>query len=413
MWALACVLVVAAAIRGEALWRVSYGAPLIGDENYYVRHAEQLAEGTGYGDSMRAPLWPAVMAVVFTVVGPHVLAARLAGIGISLATIVLLFFMVRRSFGVREALLSGLLCAVAPGLVHYAHLLWAENLLAFWIVAFLWLMEGSEGKGPSGLLLAGFALGFAALTKEVMLIFAPLAVYWCWHSYNGRSTRWLRALALTGGIAIVVLPWTIRNAIVLRRLVVVSTIRWMPIALGNLRLDGEHASEPFFHRYASDPDELRREAMARREALDAVWRHQPWWLWRKVVQNVPAFLAPQIRLEDARFSSAVTRMRLLAVESAVDVLVLSIGIAGLWLVPGARIKWLMVALLLYLFAVHIAANADPRFRAPLMPLLAFYGGPLLAGRCERGPGLPYRAAGAAGSIAILLLAVAACLGRGW
>src|SRR5690606_42052363 len=63
------------------------------------------------------------------------------------------------------------------------------------------------------------------------------------------------------------------------------------------------------------------------------------------------------------FRSDVAR-RMARVEVAFHVVATALGLVALWLVPGGRLKLLVVALLLFHWAVYVVANATNRFRVP-------------------------------------------------
>src|SRR5581483_8404546 len=66
-------------------------------------------------------------------------------------------------------------------------------------------------------------------------------------------------------------------------------------------------------------------------------------------------------------------------EAAWYVAATALGAAAIWLVPGGRTKPLVVVLILLHLAIYTFANANHRFRLPLLPLLALDTGPLLCG----------------------------------
>jgi hypothetical protein len=91
--------------------------------------------------------------------------------------------------------------------------------------------------------------------------------------------------------------------------------------------------------------------------------------------------------------------------------VTALGLVALWLVPGGRLKLLVVALLLFHWAVYVVANATNRFRVPLLPFLALYAGPLLVGHGRGARVATWRIAGAVASVATFALVVATPLLR--
>ncbi len=260
----------------------------------------------------------------------------------------------------------------------------------------LWLLVRFDRSGRRRtLILAGLVLGLATLTREMSLAWALVAAAWVALRPHPES-RFRNTLCFLAALALPVLPWTLRNYGLHGSFVLVSTTRWYPVAEGNLLASGEPlASRVALIRelrrdYYGSQDELAREQEARGLALATIAAEQPTWLLRKLAWNSYLLLAPT-RTQMRRFSEhgwlpphwTGWGPPLATAESLALVVSLSLGLAGLWLVPGGAQKKLAVGLLLVFFAVYVAANATHRFRVPLLPVLMLSAGPLLAGQVRR------------------------------
>lgn len=390
--ALTAVLLVALVVRVLALLLFGDAAKPHGDEGYYVFAARSLADGAGYPGSVRPPGWPAFMAAVMLVFGKGLTAVRVAQIGVSLVTIALVFDLVARRFGTAAAVVSALLCALHPELVHYTHFLWAETLATTLLLAVLWALDRFEDDRRARWLVgAGALLGAAVLTREMLLYVAPVALAWLWWREGFRLGPTVRRAALVvAPLLLVVLPWTVRNYALHDAFVLVSTTRWLPIAQGNaLPTHGSNLqlgwSKEIAERYRQIPDELEREAYAREVALQAIRAEQPTWILRKIQRNWYLLFEPRTQL--ARFAgrrwfgeaAQPLVVQLVPIEAWAYVLLSSLGIVALWLVPGGPTKWLVVGAIAVHFVIYTVANANHRFRLPLQPLLLLYAGPLVVG----------------------------------
>jgi len=416
------VLLVAAALRAAAALTIGDVTELHGDEGYYMRGARSLAAGDGYPGSLRPPGYPAFLAGALVLGGGSLRAARVAQIGVALLGIAALFALVRRRFGSRAAVLSALLCALHPTLVFYSHVFWSETLVAtLLLVAFVCLDRFDiEGRGR-WLVGAGAALGAAVLVRDMLLFFVPVVAAWTLVAAGGaarapgRSVAWPlalgRALLLILPVLVVLVPWAARNHAVHGRLFLLSTNSWYPLAVGNLvprdRVLGmSDENRRFVRAYDHTPGgELARAAFARDSALRAIAERQPGWIARKLVRNTYYLFSTTTQLKrfvKEDWLAAGWRdagRRLAAGETIFYVAQMTLGIVGLWLVPGGRTKLLVVALILFHWAVYVIANAANRFRVPLLPFFMLYAGPLCVGglggaRLDR-----WRLAGAATSVA--------------
>ena len=220
-----------------------------------------------------------------------------------------MFDVGRRRFSPRAGLAAAAIAAVLPELVHYTHFLWSETLFTTLMLCALWALDRFEwAPRPGWAALAGVFLGLAGLTREMILPFAVVAAAWtAWVAGGAARRRAVSAVLLLAACAAVVLPWTARNYARHGRVVLVSTIRWFPVASGNLLPAdgswlGRDPEQQFATRYFSIPDELEREALARRVALDAIAREQPQWIARKLVRNLYGLFTPYNQLE--RFERA-------------------------------------------------------------------------------------------------------------
>ena len=415
--ALVSILVVAAVLRVAALAWVGHSAGLHGDENYFMRAARSLAAENRYPDSMRPPGFPFFASLVFRLAGPSLDAVRVAQIVVSLIAIVLLFDLVRRRFGWRAASISALLTAVHPTLISYTHFLWSETLVATLLLAMLWSLDHVDvERGELWTASAGAALGATILTREMFLYAVPLVAWWVWsvpsHTARARAGR-VAVLVLV--VTAFIVPWSARNYARQGRFVLIATMRWLPIAEGNLLPQNGwffYSNNEIASRYFTIGDELEREEVARRAAMEAIRAQQPAWIFRKIVRNTYRLFSPKwTQLSRFAYSGwfppdvLPLAERLSALEFWFYAVHMVICLTAIWIVPGGRLKWMVGAIILFSVSVYIFANANHRFRVPLLPLFSMYVGPLLMGATSRNR-RRLRVAGAATSVLLFLLIAA-------
>jgi len=170
----------------------------------------------------------------------------------------------------RPALVAGLLAIVHPGLVVYAvHKLHPLSLDALFLaLTVLAVLRLAPVPAPAAYARAGLVLGLATLTRATVATFAlPGALWLAWLAPAPRRRRAAAGIALFLGVAaLVVLPWTVRNYLVLGRFVFVTTdtaeLFWRgnnPIATGSALLPDGRAV------FLGAPEAFRREILARDE----------------------------------------------------------------------------------------------------------------------------------------------------
>lgn len=395
-----------------------------GDEGYYITQAEAIYKGEGHPGAFRAPGYPAFMAGVLRTLGTELNGVRWVQIVISLLMIAGVFHLVRVRFGQRAALISGLACALSPGLVHYTHFLWSEGITAALALGVFMLLDRFERRDETWVLaVAGLLLGLTGLVRETFALFTAFVIVWIlWYGRERLGRALGRAAILGLCTASVILPWTARNYQLHDSFVLISTCRWFPIAIGNLTQadlpEDEIDAAMARHRKAvANRSEVGAERYWKKVAVATIQAEQPTWFFDKLGSNTPKLFA--LRSQLTRFlrnewlvTSTSRAHALIATDIALYVLTMVLGLASLWLVRGGRLHVLIVALFLFTFLIYTVANATRRFLVPLMPLLLIYTGPLLAparGGDEREPLPAWRKLGAALTVGVFL----ACVWKSW
>ncbi len=218
-------------------------SPLVNrDAEEYQQLATRLATVGDYADargepvSLRPPLYPAGLALAYRVFGvQNDAAARALQAVVGLATVILVYYMAKVVYDERVALWAAGLCGFYPSLLAYANLLLSETLFTFFVVAFCWLAcEAIQRESLSTLAAAGLALGVAALTRSIMLVFAPLLSLYVLLCWRGRWSRRLLAAAIPVAVfALSIAPWSVRNTRLQQTLTFIDVMGGRNAMMGN------------------------------------------------------------------------------------------------------------------------------------------------------------------------------------
>lgn len=275
----------AVAVRLACLGLVDYHFD-VGDASSYRASALKLLEHGTYTLSVtppweptafRPPLYAAFSAAIASV-SPSISALRFAQLLLSLGQVVLLWLVARRLVP-RAATWVLFLGALSPFDAVYVGAGLSECLTSFLLVAALSglvLLDGTRR-----VLVAGVALGLACLARDVYVALVPFgAVAWVVFGGASRRQRLGQALAVSVVAALVVVPWTIRNAVHFHRFIPVSAGRlgyslWLGAWATNAEFTASDATGRVYPAEAfRDPAERELVAEAERDmtAGDAVFR---------------------------------------------------------------------------------------------------------------------------------------------
>jgi len=209
--ALTLIGVVAMLLRLAFLYRVS--VILTGDSQSHYLPGYDLVFGNQFEPELRRPPGYAFFAAgTILVLGEELRALAFVQHLLGVATALLTYLLGRVTFGRPAGLVAGLLVALNGALVLVGQSVMTETLFTFLLVAtLLALLVAGRGGRWGWALLAGVALGAAALTRPVaqaLVILVPLAFL----AYTRRPWPVVRGTALVGiGFALVLVPWMVRN----------------------------------------------------------------------------------------------------------------------------------------------------------------------------------------------------------
>jgi 4-amino-4-deoxy-L-arabinose transferase-like glycosyltransferase len=203
-----------------------------------------IADGRGYiGPWTNVPTayfppgYPAALAIVYAVFGRSALWGGMLNALLGAGTVVITYELARRLLDVRVARVAGLLLAFFPNQVFYTGTLLSEVLFTFLLMTGLLILMAEpwprEGISLRRLALAALFLGAATMVRSVVLI-VPVVLFFYWlRVFPNRA----RVLAQVGVIilvfAAIIVPWTIRNAVVMHAFVLISTNGGDDFCLGN------------------------------------------------------------------------------------------------------------------------------------------------------------------------------------
>src|SRR5258706_5263127 len=172
-WILPMILAAAFALRLAHLAAVvdqPFFAQLAMDSQEYDRWAQEIVSGHWIGSEVffQAPLYPYVLATVYTIAGRAFVAVYLLQIALAIFGIFALHRAARAMANERVALIAAALAAVYGPFLFYDVQLLKESLAVTVTASLLWVM--AVGEGVLGWLGAGALLGILSLLRENALL---------------------------------------------------------------------------------------------------------------------------------------------------------------------------------------------------------------------------------------------------
>ncbi len=401
------ILVVAFAARLEFVNHTTFDDPIRGDAAQYYMYALNIKfhrafSGSRFGvgdvpnpDAVRAPLYPFFLSR-FVVVPPTLgMLWRIQFVQalIGAFTVVVFFFVFRKTMAEPWASSAALLAAICPHtIVINAHLL-SETLFSFLLAAFLLSLIIAYKKQAIWIAcVAGFLLGLAVLTRPTLtyfIVFLIATFIFRWKQVGIRSL--IAPICVT--FALVITPWLVRNY------VTVGVISDQTLAINALhhgiypqfRFKDQQETYGYPYKYdprrkeiASSKGEVIREIV--RRFAEEPNRHLKWYLFGKPSTLFSWSLIQgdsDISVFSTRDSPYATNLVYTCTYQLVKFLhypLLILSLVGAVLVWRRRLEkgrlrqegftgQVLALVLIYFVLIHIIAAPFPRYSIPLRPII--------------------------------------------
>ena len=370
------------------------------DSSWYDGSAQNIAGGQGYIFFDRAPTaawpvgYPAFVAAIYRVTDDSVLSAKVANAFLGALTVLGVYALGALVFGSRAGWAAALVLAFFPSQVFFTTLVMSEiltaALLLLVLLAVVYLTLNRERARWWGAAAVGLLIGLTAMVRGEFLLFflVPLLP---WRLVLG---SWRRALGYLGvsfvAMALVLTPWTVRNAVRLGYPVVVSTGAAANLLAGHWSgadgagtfIPGNSIQEQYL--YLSNPE--REVVMYRahiRKAIAWAVRH-PW----EEITLVPRKVYHLYRSDSSAVQWIQTRP-VMNQEQADWWTDLSNGcyyVVGGWVLLSIPAWWclrdprrllLMLTVLYFSLIFGVVFVGDPRYHFALVPAAVVLASPAL------------------------------------
>lgn len=396
------VLVLAFVVR--AVWMLNVNTMPVTDFAWYYDRAVGMATGAGYSvDGTPTAYWPvgysAFLAAFFSVLKPTVTLAKLLNLLLVLTSVGISFRLAHRLFCSNAvAIVASLLLSLHFSWIAYSGIVGSEPLftaLTLWGTWTLLTNPASKGAWTWG----GFAFGLATLVRPQAALI-PLIVLWCVAKYDGEASFKL-SKAVWGVyvmLALVLVPWTVRNIEEMKAPVIVSTNMGDNLLIGNHPdATGSYMDPTKCGVNVRGLGEVERNSKTTKAALDHIVSH-PWRtikLWPAKAWNTfgRATDGPYWAFQKTKGQLTVPgagddKALFLASKSYASIshgILLSLFVIGVPVLLRSRqrlegtmrVPALGIALVGYVLTVSFVFFGNPRFAFSVLPFMAMYAGALL------------------------------------
>lgn len=360
----------------------------------YDLAARALLDGQGYVhvNGLPTAFWPPgyafLLAVIYGIFGESVGAAQVVNALLGTSSVVLVYLIGRRTVGAVPALIAASIVAAFPSLVFYSAVTLSETAFTFLLLlaVFLLLVDAQDTHQQRDLRLlvgTGLVIGFAALMRGQALLLPLAFVPFWWRVGLPRDLMAYKLVALALGIGAIVAPWTVRNAAQLGEPVLISTNAGVNFWIGHHEgADGRGQPADELFRAYPDLSTTEREVVVNnagfRKGLAFALTHpleevallfkKLFWLYSSDEEG--------LKWNEGHggqpFLSEHVRQGLLTLSNGYYFAVLGFFALSLplWIARREPGTLLLASLIVYWTAVHVAFFGDPRFHAPILPVIA-------------------------------------------
>jgi 4-amino-4-deoxy-L-arabinose transferase-like glycosyltransferase len=149
-----------------------------------------------YNPAIVVPVWPALLTLVFEVTGVSIVAVRAVSVSFSIATVALVYLLVRR-YGASPTLasLAALLLAASSFAFAFSRLATLDTIIVFEWTLLMWAASYAGSGRVWPLFALGIGVPVMVLTKTTALILLPAILWLLWKK---RPRAILPVFALTG-----------------------------------------------------------------------------------------------------------------------------------------------------------------------------------------------------------------------
>ena len=206
------------------------------DEAFYNNWALSIAGGEWLGKGLfnGLPLYPYLLGIIFKIFKHDLFIVRLVEIIIGSLGCVLLYLIVKEIFNKRVGVIAAIIAAFYAPFIFYSGILVPTVFTVFFYLASLLIfVKAIQAPSKRRFFLFGVIAGLAIMLRASMLLFLPLALAWVVIISADKKKALKNAALAIVGVLLVMTPLLVRNYIVSRDIVFLTSHAGMNLYIGN------------------------------------------------------------------------------------------------------------------------------------------------------------------------------------
>jgi 4-amino-4-deoxy-L-arabinose transferase-like glycosyltransferase len=364
------------------------------DNWYHHNWAMTIADGNVFGDTtyFRAPLYAWCLGALYFLFSPSILVARLFGIAVGVASVILTYRIADNIAGRRAALIAAVIQAIYPMLMMTEAELLLDPLFMLLVQALiLCVQQWAVKRNFWAMLVSSLIAGLAVITRPTLLVLVPVLFgMLLWQIRHHRTTLVRQVLAVVLGLSVTVGAVFTRNLIIANDPVLVASQGGINFFIGNNdAADGLHAvmPEPFGYNWRiADITYLAEQSRGhslKPGEVSSYWTRETWhWIFDHLFRFAQLtlkrlwFSFADLEIDNNRLQATLKDRIPIAKYNPLGfgiLFILAVAGAAMFWRPSDSTRWLVVGALA-LTLVNALFFVNSRFRLPLLPVYCVLAG---------------------------------------
>jgi len=344
----------------------------------YLRGAHLLVEGKGFSDPSypvgAPPLYAIFISICLSLFGDDQVPVKVVQAFVDSTMIIAVYYIMREIFDARTGLVSAAISAIYPFSIYLTISIASEPLFTFFLSLFVLLtIRAVRSQKLHHYCAAGVLLGLATLTRGTTQFVPLIFLIMLLPLHRLTKDILLAYLAFCLSFALVILPWTLRNYIVLEDFIPVGTagggVFWQGSSEKFFTIDGKNVDWPAIRetlraKGIEVPSKGSKPSQAERFLTRAGIEN-----YKSRLQSDPLSFVPFLLNKFFRLWYATESGHNQGVILAINLLIYPFALAGLMLamVRKKSMAWLLFCIMFYFVVVHWVTLPLFRYMIPVMP----------------------------------------------